>query len=207
MKRNNIFLFLIVLLSITIGYLFGSKNILNFSTLNPDNKSINKLDRLITYLTSDYVDKINSDSLVSKVIEEIIDKLDPHSIYIPAEESESLSESMQGNFEGIGVQFRMLNDTIAVSRVLDGGPSKKAGLKSGDRILIADKDTLHSKGLENKQIISKLKGNSLTPVSLKVYRKKQDSIYTFNIIRGPVPLPSVNSSYCLLYTSPSPRDS
>ena len=121
MKRNNIFLFLIVLLSITIGYLFGSKNILNFSTLNSENKSINKLDRLITYLTSDYVDKINSDSLVSKVIEDIIDKLDPHSIYIPAEESESLSESMKGNFEGIGVQFRMLNDTIAVSRVLDGG--------------------------------------------------------------------------------------
>ena len=197
MKRNNIFLFLIVLLSITIGYLFGSKNILNFRTLSSENKSINKLDRLITYLTSDYVDKINSDSLVSKVIEDIIDKLDPHSIYIPAEESESLSESMKGNFEGIGVQFRMLNDTIAVSRVLDGGPSKKAGLKSGDRILIADKGTLHLKGLDNKQIISKLKGSSSTPVILKVYRKKQDSIYTFNIIRGPVPLPSVNSSYMI----------
>ena len=109
MKRNNIFLFLIVLLSITIGYLFGSKNILNFTTLSSENKSINKLDRLITYLTSDYVDKINSDSLVSKVIEDIIDKLDPHSIYIPAEESESLSESMKGNFEGIGVQLSLIH--------------------------------------------------------------------------------------------------
>ena len=158
MKRNNIFLFLIVLLSLTIGFLFGRQNNLNLPTIsNSNNPSLNKLNRLITYLTSDYVDKINADSLVRVVIEDIVNKLDPHSTYIPAVQSESLSESMQGNFEGIGVQFRMLQDTIAVSRVLDGGPSKKAGLKPGDRILIADQDTLHSKELKNEQIISKLK--------------------------------------------------
>tara|TARA_B110000003_G_scaffold78287_1_gene79779 strand:- start:3196 stop:4788 length:1593 start_codon:yes stop_codon:yes gene_type:complete len=197
-KRNNIFLFLIVLLSLTIGFLFGRQNNLNLPTIsNSNNPSINKLNRLITYLTSDYVDKINADSLVRVVIEDIVNKLDPHSIYIPAVQSESLSESMQGNFEGIGVQFRMLQDTIAVSRVLDGGPSKKAGLKPGDRILIADQDTLHSKELKNEQIISKLKGSSKTPVRLTVFRKKKDSIYTFDIIRGPVPLPSVNSSYMI----------
>ena len=79
----------------------------------------------MSYLTQDYVDKINADSLVRVVIEDIVSELDPHSIYIPAVESESLSESMQGNFEGIGVQFRMLQDSIAVSRVLKGGPSEK----------------------------------------------------------------------------------
>lgn len=151
----------------------------------------------MSYLTQDYVDKINADSLVRVVIEDIVSELDPHSIYIPAVESESLSESMQGNFEGIGVQFRMLQDSIAVSRVLKGGPSEKAGLKSGDRILMADQDTLYSKALENEQIISRLKGNSSTPVRLTVYRKKQDSIYTFDLIRGPVPLPSVNASYMI----------
>ena len=198
MKRNNIFLFLIVLLSLTIGFLFGRQNNLNLPTIsNSNNPSLNKLNRLITYLTSDYVDKINADSLVRVVIEDIVNKLDPHSTYIPAVQSESLSESMQGNFEGIGVQFRMLQDTIAVSRVLDGGPSKKAGLKPGDRILIADQDTLHSKELKNEQIISKLKGSSKTPVRLTVFRKKKDSIYTFDIIRGPVPLPSINSSYMI----------
>lgn len=151
----------------------------------------------MSYLTQDYVDKINADSLVRVVIEDIVSELDPHSIYIPAVESESLSESMQGNFEGIGVQFRMLQDSIAVSRVLKGGPSEKVGLKSGDRILMADQDTLYSKALENEQIISRLKGNSSTPVRLTVYRKKQDSIYTFDLIRGPVPLPSVNASYMI----------
>ena len=100
MKRNNIFLFLIVLLSLTIGFLFGRQNNLNLPTIsNSNNPSLNKLNRLITYLTSDYVDKINADSLVRVVIEDIVNKLDPHSTYIPAVQSESLSESMQGNFE------------------------------------------------------------------------------------------------------------
>jgi len=155
----------------------------------------------MTYLTRDYVDKINADSLVRVVIEDIVDALDPHSVYIPAVQNESLTESMQGNFEGIGVQFRMLRDTIVVSRVLGGGPSERAGLISGDRILMADQDTLFSKALENDQIISRLKGSSSTPVKLSVYRKKQDSIYVFDIIRGPVPLPSVNSSYMINYHS------
>ncbi|OUW35430.1 MAG: hypothetical protein CBD39_00850 [Flavobacteriaceae bacterium TMED179] len=197
MKRNTVFLILIVLLSLSIGYLFGTQNDLNISAANSSHPSINKLNRLITYLTNDYVDKINADSLVREVIENIVDELDPHSIYIPAIQSESLSESMKGNFEGIGVQFRMLEDTIAVSRVLEGGPSKRAGLKSGDRILMADQDTLFSKGLKNEQVISRLKGNSSTPVRLTVFRKKQDSIYNFNIIRGPVPLPSINASYMI----------
>ena len=79
---------------------------------------------------------------------------------------------MKGNFHGIGVQFRMLQDTVAVSRVLKGGPSEKAGLLSGDRILMADEDTLFQKELNSDQIISRLKGNSKTPVRLSVYRKK-----------------------------------
>ena len=197
MKKNTIFLFVIVLLSVSIGYLFGSKNHIIVPLLNPRHPSIDKLNRLMTYLTRDYVDKINVDSLVRIVIEDIVDELDPHSVYIPAIESESLSESMKGNFEGIGVQFRMLQDTVAISRVLEGGPSEKAGLLSGDRILMADQDTLFQKQLKSEQIVSRLKGSSSTPVKLTVYRKLQDSIYIFDIIRGPVPLPSINASYMI----------
>lgn len=197
MKRNIIYLFLVVVLSAAIGYLFGSHFSPQVSLANASHPSIAKLNRLMTYLTQDYVDKINADSLVSTVIEDIVDELDPHSVYIPAVQKESLAESMQGNFEGIGVQFRMIQDTIAVSRVLEGGPSERAGLKSGDRILMADQDTLYSKELQNDQIVGRLKGNSSTPVRLTVYRKKQDSIYTFDIIRGPVPLPSVSGAYMI----------
>ena len=170
MKKNTIFLFVIVLLSVSIGYLFGSKNHIIIPLLNPSHPSIDKLNRLMTYLTRDYVDKINVDSLVRIVIEDIVDELDPHSVYIPAIQSESLSESMKGNFEGIGVQFRMLQDTVAISRVLEGGPSEKAGLLSGDRILMADQDTLFQKQLKCDQFVSRLKGCSSTPVRLTVYR-------------------------------------
>ena len=186
MKRNTIFLFLIVVLSAAIGYLFGSNFSPKVVAKNAAHPSITKLNRLMTYLTQDYVDKINVDSLVRVVIEDIVDELDPHSVYIPAVQNESLAESMKGNFEGIGVQFRMIRDTISVSRVLEGGPSERAGLKSGDRILMADQDTLYSKELQNDQIVGRLKGNSSTPVRLTVYRKKQDLIYTFAISFGPI---------------------
>jgi carboxyl-terminal processing protease len=197
MKRNTVFLFLIVLLSAAIGFLFGSRQLPERVTVGFAHPSIQKLNKLMTYLTEDYVDKINTDSLVSTVIEDIVDELDPHSVYIPAQQRQALSESMQGNFEGIGVQFFMHRDTIAVVRVLEGGPSEKAGLKSGDRILMADQDTLHAKGKSNQDIISRLKGPSGDPVQLTVYRKKIDSIYKFDLERGPVPLPSVSSSYML----------
>lgn len=197
MKRNNLYLFLIVLLSAAIGFLLGSQQFQSEVKLNFTHPSIQKLNRLMTYLTEDYVDKIDADSLVSVVIEDIVEELDPHSVYIPATQRQALSESMRGNFEGIGVQFFKLKDTIAVVRVLEGGPSRKAGLHSGDRILMADQDTLYGKEKTNQEIISRLKGPSGTPVRLTVYRKAEDSIYTFNILRGPVPLPSVSSSYML----------
>ena len=180
MKRNTFFLFLIVLLSSAIGFLFGSHQINQNNAANFSNPSIEKLNRLMNYLSEDYVDKINTDSLVSVVIEDIVDELDPHSVYIPVQQRQALSESMQGNFEGIGVQFFIKNDTIAVIRVLEGGPSQKAGLKSGDRILMADQDTLYAKGKTNQEIIARLKGPSGDPVQLTVYRKKNDSIYIFS---------------------------
>ena len=147
MKNNNLYLGLIIILSVSIGYLLGSNNIISSYSTISDSSSVKKLNRLIKYLTQDYVDEINSDSLVNIVIKEIVNKLDPHSVFIPAVQRESLSESMKGNFHGIGVQFRMLQDTVAVSRVLKGGPSEKAGLLSGDRILMADEDTLFQKEL------------------------------------------------------------
>lgn len=197
MKTNTFFLVLIVFLSIAIGYVFGSHRV-DFSNRQPiSNPSVQKLNRLLSYLKNDYVDKINTDSLVGVVIEDIVDELDPHSVYIPAVQEQSISESMQGNFMGIGVSFFMVQDTIAVVRVLEGGPSEKAGLKSGDRILMLDQDTLYQKNLSSSDIVSKLKGSSAAPIRLSVYRKKADSIFTFDLTRGPVPLPSVSSSYMI----------
>ena len=181
--------------SILIGFIIGRNE--TFFTNYGQKKSVDRLSQLIRYLDKDYVDKIDTDSLVGEVIEDIVEKLDPHSVYIPSSESQMISESMKGNFVGIGVSFFMIRDTIAVVRVLEKGPSEKVGIKSGDRILMADRDTLFNKNIKSEVIVARLKGNSNSPVNLKVYRKLNDSIYNFIIVRASVPLPSVSAYYMI----------
>ncbi len=179
--------------SILIGFILGRYE--GFISNYGKQKNVDRLSQLINYLDKDYVDKIDTDSLVGQVIEDIIEELDPHSVYIPSKDSQIISENMKGNFVGIGVSFFMIRDTIAVVRVLENGPSEKAGIKSGDRILMADRDTLFNKNISSESVVARLKGNSNSPVDLKVYRKLDDSIYNFKIVRAAVPLPSISASY------------
>ena len=196
MKKNDLYLFAIVLLSIGIGYLVGSKEIP--SQFNPS-RSLNteRLDRLLEYISNDYVDEVNTDSLVGKVIEDIVNKLDPHSVYIPASQRQSIAENMQGNFEGIGVSFFMIRDTVSILRVLEGGPSEAAGILAGDKILIADNDTLYQKNYASERIIKTLKGPSDTQVTLTIFRKSKNKTLNIDLKRGKVPLRSVESYYML----------
>tara|TARA_B110000977_G_scaffold199799_1_gene288285 strand:- start:2667 stop:4268 length:1602 start_codon:yes stop_codon:yes gene_type:complete len=196
MKKNDLYLFAIVLLSIGIGYLVGSKEIP--AQFNPF-RSLNteRLDRLLEYISNDYVDEINTDSLVGKVIEDIVNKLDPHSVYIPASQRQSIAENMQGNFEGIGVSFFMVRDTVSILRVLEGGPSEAAGILAGDKILIADNDTLYQKNYASERIIKILKGPSDTQVALTIFRKSKNETLKIDLKRGKVPLRSVESYYML----------
>ena len=161
--------------SILIGFILGRYE--GFISNYGKQKNVDRLSQLINYLDKDYVDKIDTDSLVGQVIEDIIEELDPHSVYIPSKDSQIISENMKGNFVGIGVSFFMIRDTIAVVRVLENGPSEKAGIKSGDRILMADRDTLFNKNINSESVVARLKGNSNSPVDLKVYRKLNNSIY------------------------------
>jgi len=123
--------------------------------------------------------------------------LDPHSVYIPAHHRQSIAENMQGNFYGIGVSFLMFKDSVTIIRVLEGGPSEAAGLLAGDRILIADKDTLFQKNYSSEKIMQTLKGRPGTSVDLTIYRKSEDKIFQLEMKRGKVPLPSVDSYYMM----------
>ena len=192
--KKNLVLFTIVFLSICIGYLLGSEK----QTLMPGQNgtsSIKRLNRLMNYIENDYVERINTDSLVGKIIEDIVNRLDPHSVYIPAREKQSIAENMQGNFYGIGVSFFMHNDCVAIIRVLEGGPSEASGLLPGDRILIANEDTLFQKNYSSEKIMQTLKGRQGTPVNLTLYRKSEDRIIQVEMKRGVVPLPSVEAHY------------
>jgi carboxyl-terminal processing protease len=149
MNKNNlpIYLSIAVVFGILIGTFFSNGNSTNFIGKNSSNEK--KIKRLIDYIQSDYVDNVNTDELLDGAITEMLGKLDPHSVYIPKENLQLITENMQGNFVGIGVQFRMIGDTITVISPIKGGPSIKVGIKAGDRILLANKDTLYGKKITN----------------------------------------------------------
>lgn len=191
MKTNDIYLWIVVFLSITLGFLIGTNQQLLFNHGISKPVGEQKLQQFLYYLNEYYVDQVDADSLATEVIQEIIDELDPHSFYISSEDLQRISDDMQGNFVGIGVSFFMVNDTVNVTRVLQGGPGKKQGLKTGDRILVADKDTLYGKTFTSEAIVQRLRGEKETEVNLKLYRPSEKREFTIRLKRGSVPIRSV----------------
>ncbi|WP_299333497.1 S41 family peptidase [uncultured Psychroserpens sp.] len=190
---------LIVGVAIAAGVFIGGK--LNFSDtsdrLFTSNSKKDKLNRLIDYIDYEYVDEVNTDSIVDVTVNGILDNLDPHSTYIPKSELERVTNNMKGDFVGLGVNFYTYNDTITVIRTIEGGPSEKAGIKAGDRILTADGDSIFGKEWSNRDIINKLKGEINSKVKLSVYRKGEDDILKFTVKRDVVPIKSVDAAYML----------
>ena len=140
MSKQKKYLPLWIGLAIAIGVFIGSK--LNFSdskeVIFATNSKKDKLNRLIDYIDYEYVDPINTDSIVDVTVNGILENLDPHSVYIPKSQYQRNADDMRGNFIGIGVSFYIYKDTIAVIRPIEGGPSELAGILPGDRILYAD---------------------------------------------------------------------
>lgn len=211
MIKNNIYIPIFIGIAVAIGIFIGSNlNFKNKSPLFNAKDSEAKIKKLINYIQYDYVDEVDTDSLLDVAITDMLVKLDPHSVYIPKEELQRITENMQGKFVGIGVSFLVYNDSVAVSSVIKNGPSEKAGIKAGDRIIIADNDTLFGKSimksagvLENEEgtylanrkisdaILKSLKGEPETNVNVSVYRRSTDEILQFPITRGEVALKSV----------------
>ncbi len=198
-KKYTYLLPTIIAFALAIGILIGGK--LNFNDspekLFTTNSKKDKLNRLIDYIDYEYVDDVNTDSIVDITVNNILDKLDPHSVYIPKKEMAKVSENMKGDFVGIGVNFYMYKDTIAVIRPVKDGPSFSKGIKAGDRILMANNDTLFGQRMPSDVIVEKLKGKEGTFVKLKIYRQQQDSIFSVNVKRGVIPLKSVDAYYML----------
>ncbi|MDX1278585.1 S41 family peptidase [Oceanihabitans sediminis] len=199
MNKTKKYLPLLLGVSIAVGIFIGGK--LNFSDssdkLFTTNSKKDKLNRLIDFIDYEYVDAVNTDSIVDVTVNAILENLDPHSVYIPKEDMQRVSENMKGDFVGIGVSFYTYKDTIAVIRPVSGGPSEKIGIKGGDRILYADEDTLFGKNFSNEFVVSKLKGKINEEVNLKVYRKSEDTLLDFKVKRNHVPIKSIDAAYML----------
>ncbi|MDP4276692.1 MAG: S41 family peptidase [Bacteroidota bacterium] len=144
-----------------------------------------------------YVDNVQEDKLVEEGIKAMVKKLDPHSAYMTAEEMKEMNEPLMGGFDGIGISFNMLNDTLFVVEVIAGGPSEKVGLLPGDRIMTVDGTNIAGVNMSNKDIMKRLKGPKGTMVTLQVKRRANKDWLTFRIIRDKIPLYSLDASFML----------
>ncbi len=156
-----------------------------------------KLNRLYDIIENDYVDEIDLDSLLETQIPSLMKGLDPHSSYIPAADLEKVNSELEGSFGGIGIQFQVMNDTICVVEVIPGGPSEKVGVLAGDRIIAVDTVDIIKRHISDEDVRSMLRGEKGTEVSIKVKRNNAAKPLTFNIVRGDIPVTSVDASYMI----------
>ena len=161
------------------------------------NTSSNKLNALLRIIDDQYVDTVNMSTLVEEAMPLILGELDPHSTYIPAQDLEATNSELDGSFSGIGIQFSIQDDTIHVSSVIQGGPSEKVGLMAGDRIISVNDTAFVGKEVSNTTAPRKLKGPKGSTVKVGVYRPSANEKLTFNIVRGDIPVNTVDAAYMI----------
>jgi carboxyl-terminal processing protease len=161
------------------------------------NEGTFKFGRALSLIDAFYVDSTNLDLLTEKAIVEVLKNLDPHSTYISAKDVKEMNEPLNGNFEGIGVQFNVLRDSIIIVEPVAGGPSEKVGIKSGDRILTIDKEKVTGINITFTGVRSRLLGTKGTKVNVTIHRKGVPEILDFTIVRDKIPILSLDASYML----------
>lgn len=201
MKSKEKYLPIVLFACVAMGVVIGG--MINFPqrTISKQNARKIKIERLIDFINDEYVDDVDSDSIVDMTVNSILANLDPHSVYLPPSEQSSEAEIMKGDFVGIGVNFYMYNDTVTVVKPLENGPAAKAGILSGDRILYAGKSKLFGRKLPTDSLYNKLKGEEGSKVNLLVYRKSANKKLNITIEREVVPIKSVDTYLMLNKTS------
>jgi carboxyl-terminal processing protease len=198
MKKNIKYLPLLIVATLALGVLLGvllSSSNENYFSAN--NTSKTKLSKLIDFIDNEYVDDVDTDSIVNITVDNILGQLDPHSVYMPPSEQAQVAENMKGDFVGIGVNFYMYNDSVAIIKPVENGPSARAGIKSGDRILYAGKTKLFGRKLPSDSLFSKFKGEQGSVVELTIYRKSERKRIKVKVKRDVIPLKSVDVAVLL----------
>ena len=198
-NRTSRFIPIIIAISIVTGILIGTFYANHFSgnRLGIINTSSNKLNALLRIIDDQYVDTVKMNELVEDAMPQILGELDPHSSYIPAKDLEAVNSDLKGSFSGIGIQFTIQQDTIHISNVIQGGPSEKVGLMAGDRIISVNDTAFVGKIVTNYESMKRLKGPKGSEVKLGVYRPGEKEPLYFTIIRGDIPVKSVDTAYML----------
>lgn len=199
-KKHNVFLpiilSLVLVLGVWLGY-FLTNQINSGSAFSQSRQAStnDKINSLLEYIEYQYVDTINKKDLVEKTVTSMLQSLDPHSAYIPASDFESVNEPLEGNFDGIGVEFNIIKDTIRVISPIEGGPSEKIGIRAGDRLIKVEGKNVAGVKITNKEVFEKLRGKSGTVVAVTILRSGIQKPLQFKIMRDAIPLYSLDASY------------
>ena len=194
--KNQIRLPLILCLGLAAGILIGS-NLAPKSGSKEIGDEIQKFREVLSLVQNEYVDDAKTDQLVEEAIQHLLTKLDPHSSYIPASDREAASEDLRGNFEGIGIEFNIFQDTLVVVSPLSGGPSEEVGLRSGDKIVKVDGKQIAGIGLNTTDVYKYLKGPKGSEVALEIVRNGNTKPLNFKITRDKIPQYSIEASYMI----------
>lgn len=196
MKNNRNIGFVLIPLVLALG-IIGGIFIGKHTSLQKVSPEEEKIRMIMDLIEQQYVDKINTDSLLDKAIPDILASLDPHSVYIPASELEATNDDLESSFGGVGVMFQILNDTVNVIEVVAGGPAESVGLLPGDMILEADGKKLSGANATTDQVFSTLRGKEGTKVKVNIKRKSSAKPVTYEITRGQIPSNSVDAAYMI----------
>lgn len=189
---------IIIAAALGLGIFIGAKTSSNKdqSTGNPLESAI-KFREILTYIYRDYVDTVNTDKLVDHAIVKMLEKLDPHTAYIPPKDKELANTALESNFEGIGIQFDIIKDTLIVVTPISGGPSEAVGLQSGDKIVEIDGENIAGVKLTNRRVFDLLRGKKGTKVIVSVKRGRSNTLEDYTIVRDKIPTFSVDASYII----------
>ena len=198
-NRQNKYMPLIMAVCVVVGILIGTFYANHFSgnRLSIINSSSNKINNLLHIIDDQYVDTVSVNQLVEKAMPQILAELDPHSVYIGAQDVQAANDDLKGSFSGVGIEFTIRQDTIRVQNVIGNGPAERAGLIAGDKIVSVDGDTFVGKKVTNQEAMRRLKGPKDTKVKLGIIRFGEKKVKYFTVTRGEIPQKSITSTYMI----------
>ncbi len=188
---------MVLVVGILAGYYLMQSSFIQNHTPIRGMQTKNTLGELIRFIDKNYVDSVDTKKLNEEAINGMLLSLDPHSVYIPASEFANANDPLMGNFQGIGIQFRIERDTVMVINTIPGGPSEKVGLLAGDRIVKVDGKNIASTKIDNEKVMKLLKGPKDTRVTVSIFRRGLKKLNDFSITRGVIPTWSIDISYAV----------
>lgn len=194
MKENKkliIFLPLIISISIVLGITVGTQ----FSNKKYISNNDRKLNTILNMVSDGYVDTIDVNKIIEQTIPQMLSNLDPHTVYIPAKDLTEVNNELEGSFSGIGISFFIMNDTVRIVEVLSGGPSEKAGLIAGDKIVSVNDTAFTGSKITNQEVFKRLRGIKGSKIKLGIKRSSSDKILSYDLIRGDIPVNSIDAAY------------